>query len=134
MCQRLTVLAHDGAHHRIAQCEHGTIHLFWVRASLFLHPADLVPLLALLQHWQPDRAVTSHDFSILPTSNRQFQLWCSCAGLLLSEAELYQLRTLVSRAVERLGLSMSPLRQTPAGWPAEYQVLTSVQERADGRN
>jgi hypothetical protein len=135
MCQQLTILARDDAAHSIAQCEHGTVHVFWVRAALFLHPDDLLPLLALLQCWQPAHEVTQSDgFTIVRQVSGQLQLWCDEIGLLMSEADLYSLAQLLWRAADRLNL-LAGSRQAPApNTLAAYRRLTSVPRRANSQN
>lgn len=135
MCHNLTILSRDDAAHTIAQCEHGTIHIFWVCAAIFLHPDDLLPLLALLQCWRPNHDLTESDgFTIARQKDGQLQLWCNQAGLRVSEAELYGLAQLLWRAAGRLNLLTGErLPPTHQGF-GMYRRLTSVPERSECRN
>lgn len=134
MCQNLTILASDDAAHTIAQCEHGTIHVFWVRAVLFLHPDDLLPLLALVQRWQPSYDVTKSDgFTILRQANGRLQFWYHEVGLCISETELYGLAQLLWQAAGNLNLLTGETSQPRQGL-AWYRQLTSVTARPECRN
>jgi hypothetical protein len=135
MCQQITILACDGAGHRIAQCEHGTIHLFWVRVNIFLVPDDLLTLLALLQSWQPGHCFAESDgFMLRRMTSGHLQLWCACGGLLLDDADLCRLRDLLWYAVQQLNL-LGPQRRRPAcRWTDEYQALTVASRGSEAWN
>ncbi|MGB9752273.1 hypothetical protein [Roseiflexus castenholzii] len=135
MCNKLTVLARDDASHTIAQCEQGTIHIFWVRAAIFLHPDDLLPLLALLQCWQPGHEATESDgFIIVRQANGLFQLWCNDAELRMSETELYGLAHLLWQVARRLDLLADDVSSRAQRGLTMYRRLTSVPERPECRN
>ena len=135
MCQRLTTLAHDESGHRIAQCEHGTIHLLWVRARRFLHPDMLLPLLALIQRWRPGQATaSSHGFVLCRLPDGCVQLWYDCVGLLLREAELSALRDLLWQATEGVDLLERRPRQAFRRWSDEYRPLTVHPEDVEPHN
>jgi hypothetical protein len=135
MCHKLTILARDDAAHTIAQCEHGTIHVFWVRTVIFLHPADLLPLLALLQCWQPGHdAIESDGFSVVRQPNGQLQLWCNEAGLRMHETELYGLVRLLWQVARRLDLLADDVSSRAQRGLTMYRRLTSVPERPECRN
>ncbi len=135
MCQHIIILAADDAAHRIAQCEHGTIHLFWVRVNIFLIPEDLLNLLALLQSWKPNQPYAeSEGFAVRRMAGGYVQLWCACAGLLLFEHELMQLRDLLWRAAGKLQLLNTAPRRPTRHWLDEYLVMTEVAERNEARN
>jgi hypothetical protein len=127
MCQRLTILACDNAGHRIAQCEHGTIHIFWVRANIFLTPDDLLNLLALLQCWQPQQPFAeSAGFMLRRVTSGHVQLWCACVGLLLDDAELNLLHQMAWHAGSQLNLLGATERRRPRRWSDEYQQLVAA--------
>ena len=135
MCRKLTILARDDTGHAVAQCEHGTIHLFWVRAAIFLHPDDLLTLLALLPRWQPGHAVLEADgFKMVRQETGLIQLWCDDAGLQMSVAEAYGLARLIVQAVGRLDLLSddgSPLANPGHGM---YRPLTGASVRPGSPN
>lgn len=135
MCRQLTILARDSDAHVIAQCEHGTIHLFWVRANIFLHPDDLLPLLSLIQCWQPGRETAwSEEFAIIRQANGQIQLWCGEAGLRLSEADLYALAHLLWQAAGRLNLASGDSPPSDRHPLAMCRTIVRVLERPESRN
>ncbi|OAN36335.1 hypothetical protein A6A03_06185 [Chloroflexus islandicus] len=135
MCRKLTILARDSAMRMIAQCEHGTIHLYWTRAALFLHPADLAPLLALIQCWQPafDEA-HSEGFLITRRPDGSLQFWHHEIGLRLSEGELYDLAALLWHAAGRLKLLASSPSLPPRHSLEPSRPLTCVPLRPEWRN
>lgn len=135
MCQQLTILACDNAGHRIAQCEHGTIHLFWVRANIFLAPDDLLNLLALLQCWQLQQPFAeSAGFMLRRMTSGHVQLWCACVGLLFDDNELDLLRSMLWHAVGQLNLIGSSAQRRGSCWTEEYEVVTVVPQRIEARN
>jgi hypothetical protein len=135
MCQQLTILACDNAGHHIGRCEHGTIHIFWVRTNIFLTLDDLLNLLALLQCWQPQQPFAERSgFMLRRMASGHLQLWCACVGLLLDDAELNLLHQMVWHAVGQLKLIDSSQRQRPQRWSDEYQVLTAAPACATSLN
>jgi hypothetical protein len=125
MCQRLITLAYDEAGHHIAQCEHGTIHLLWVRASLFLHADMLLPLLSLLQCWHPRQAeAASQGFVLRRMDNGHTQLWYGCVGLLLRDVDVTTLCSLLWEAVQNLNLLDASPSRSYCRWTDEYRTLT----------
>lgn len=127
MCQQFVVLAHDAEGHVIGQCEHGTIHLIWTRASLYLHPAELIVLLDLLYSFRPDQIKAERaSFSLIRLREGWFQLSCDCAGLLLHEIELYSLIRLMSKASEQLNLKALPRPTCAQRLTEEYRIVTTV--------
>jgi hypothetical protein len=127
MCQQFVVMAHDAEGHVIGQCEHGTIHLIWTRASLYLHPAELIVLLDLLYSFQPRQVKAERgSFSLIRLREGWVQLSCDCAGLLLHEIELYSLIRLLSKASEQLNLKALPMPNRARRLRDEYRIVTAV--------
>jgi len=135
MCRKLTILARDSANRIIAQCEHGTIHLYWARAALFLHPAELLPLLALIQCWKPDfEEAQSEPFCIVRRLDGSLQLWYREIGVHLSQSDLYDLAALLWHAAARLKL-FGPEPLTPLSHTLESsRPVTCVLPRPEWRN
>ncbi|MCX7858525.1 MAG: hypothetical protein N2385_00410 [Chloroflexus sp.] len=135
MCRKLTILARDSSMRMIAQCEHGTIQLYWSRAALFFHPAELLPLLALIQCWKPgfDEA-RSEGFAITRRPDGSLQLWNQEVGLRLSEGELYDLAALLWHAAGRLQLLTPHPPPAPTRLLEPSRPLTFVPMRPEWRN
>lgn len=135
MCRKLTILARDSATRIVAQCEHGTIHLYWTRAALFLHPAELMPLIALIQCWKPEfDEARSEPFLIIRQSDGSLQLWYHEIGVHLSQSDLYDLAALLWHAAARLKL-LSPDSSPPPRHPLEpSRPVTCVLPRPEWRN
>lgn len=131
MCQQITILAQDQGGHVVAQCEHGTIHFFWVRMTMLLTPDELQALLALLEDWQrcqTDRA--NQRFSVSQIPDGRFQLWCEFAGLTLNHQELNLMRDLLWLANQRLSLAVNPPDSRMNYFTNEYRVISVVPARA----
>lgn len=127
MCYQFTILAQDASGRVICQCEHGTIHLFWTRASLYIHPAELPALLTLLRRFQPEHVqIDQESFSIIRLGEGWYQLCCDCVGLMLSEADLYSLIGLVGSVCEQLGLRDGPQSGRAQRIRHEYRTVTAV--------
>lgn len=135
MCQRLVTLASDGAGHRIAQCEHGTIHLFWVRGSILLIPEDLLKLYMLLEAWQPEQAFLEHEgFILRRMASGDVQIWCACVGLLMNREELKLLYKMLWYALSQMNLMHSNQQPCQRHWSDEYQTLIATPTSVTARN
>jgi hypothetical protein len=101
MCYHLTVLSHAGAHRRVAQCEHGSIHLTWDIATIHLQADYFLTLVALFERW-----IASNDThmsldgwgQVTRDANGSARLWVGQAGLALMAGDVAVLRSLIGKA------------------------------------
>ncbi|MCU0491935.1 MAG: hypothetical protein MUD01_10125 [Chloroflexaceae bacterium] len=101
MCNFFTPLAHHDSSHFIAQCEHGTIHIVWMRTTVHLHPTNFAELAQLLERAEqlPSVEHLRHScFCMLRDMTGAAQVWMAEVGLALRPDDVPLFTSLVQQA------------------------------------
>ncbi len=107
MCQHIVTLAHSNDYRQIGRCEHGTIHLNWDWATIYLDDeifGDLIEALdkAVLLH-EPSRVQHKHCHVFFKKKG-YFQVWIRNMSINLSSADFMIFAELARTAYSELPL------------------------------
>jgi hypothetical protein len=130
MCQHVVVLAKRTERRYSTQCEHGTAHLIWERATLQLHPVECAHLADVLEHWGAyahETTVGEGCIRIFEHPHGAVQVWIHGAGLYLQPVDLLMFTDLVQASARRLAqAAVRPVALRVSCFSAEYRELGVV--------
>jgi hypothetical protein len=104
MCNIVETLVREDDFRNITQCEHGTVHLNWYRASLHMPAQDFMKVVSFLEDSaNEDRDTLRDEVGLMKRDERgRVQLWLMGMGLYLDSADFLLLVDLTRQAVRKL--------------------------------
>lgn len=102
MCQHVHILVDYSLYRRVAQCEHGTIHLSWDIATIHFGPDDLLTLEMLIERWAEsgERMFSLTGWGqIACDAHGAARIWIGQAGIAVTADDLKLFCALVRDAV-----------------------------------
>ncbi|NKQ35183.1 MAG: hypothetical protein HF973_06140 [Chloroflexi bacterium] len=104
MCKIVKIIAQRDDFRNITQCEHGTVHLNWYRASLHIPPQEFTKLVSFLETAvNEDRDILRDETGMVERDRRSnYHLWLMGMGLYLDAADFLILVDLLRQSVTKL--------------------------------
>lgn len=120
MCNSITTLSHSTDHRFIAVCEHGTVHIYWERFTLYLRPEEFRYLSQLLDEVI---AGVTYPWSESPEFLEQpFMIWVDDFALRLQGMDFCYFVDLIEQATAKLRCNIGDI-------PIEANIQI-IQEKA----
>lgn len=109
MNERITVLSRLDDYHRVEECEHGFVCVYWHCTAWFFSPGDFLSLQSFLKacQQQPKKELVRDGYFILVRDGERRRLWYGESGLNLRPYEFRRLEQLVAEASEVMTLEVS---------------------------
>ncbi len=103
MCRRMVILANEGQHRFVGQCEHGAIHLYWDMIQVQLTPAAFTTMFGSLQVWalRGMRNEYRDEWVCYRMNGNRVQIWIGSECMLMTREQFNSFCVMLSHVQHR---------------------------------